>query len=94
LGGTLVPPDAVGRIRGYDPYAETVRVLIVAAVLLLPEHLDVFTGANGGIGIGGVIGGVTAVLRKEDIAQGGLVGGSIGLVLGAVVAGVQSKMLG
>jgi hypothetical protein len=74
-------------------YAEAIRVLEVAAVAVLPEHLDLFTGANGGIGIGGVIGGLTAVIWKKDIAKGGLVGGSIGLVLGAVAAGVQSKLL-
>lgn len=76
------------------PYGVAVRVPIVVAVLVLPEHLDILTGANGGIGIGGVIGGVMAALREKDIAQGGLVGGSIELILGAAAAGLQAKVLG
>jgi hypothetical protein len=75
-------------------YSETIRILVVAAVVVLPEHLDLFTGANGGIGIGGVLGGGVAALTDRDIARGGLVGGSIGLVLGAAAAAAQARVLG
>lgn len=73
---------------------DVVRVLVVAAISVLPEHLDVFTGANGGIAIGGVLGGAVAALMERDIAKGGLIGGLVGLIIGAVLAGVQDAVLG
>jgi hypothetical protein len=75
-------------------YGEAVRVLILVAVLVLPEHLDVLSGANGGIGVGGVLGGGFAALTERDIAKGGLIGGSAGLVIGVALAGVQAAVLG
>jgi hypothetical protein len=40
-------------------YGDVVRLLIVLAVLVFPEHLDLLSGANGGIGVDGVLGGAS-----------------------------------
>ena len=66
--------------------------MLTAGVLrLLPEHLDLFTACEGGAGVGGVFGGVIAMLRGKDIAKGGIVGATIGLVLGAVPVFLQAS---
>jgi hypothetical protein len=65
-------------------------VLVAGVVRLLPEHLDLFTACTGGAGIGGVLGGLIAVLMDEDIATWGVVGAALGLFFGAILAILQA----
>ena len=74
----------------YDLAALT---LTTGAIRLLPEHLDLFTACAGGAGIGGVLGGLIAVLADENIATYGVIGGAIGLVLGVVAVISQATGL-
>jgi hypothetical protein len=47
------------------------------------------TAAVGCAGIGGVVGGVIAVVASEDIAKGGVIGAAIGLAFGVIVVLLQ-----
>lgn len=73
------------------PYCCLASVLTISAVRLLPEHLDLLTACDGCAGIGGVIGGIVAVLAEQDIGKGGVIGAAIGLVFGLFFVLVQGS---
>lgn len=72
-------------------YCCVALLLTNGVVRLLPERLDLFTACNGCAGIGVALGGAIARLASRDIAAGGVMGGTIGLAIGALAVILQAS---
>lgn len=65
-----------------------------ASCVACPSHqLDLFTAVAGGGGVGGITGGGVAWLVDEDMTQGGVLGGVLGMTFGALLAILQAAGL-
>ena len=67
--------------------------IALAALRALPTQLDLFTAVAGGGGVGGIMGGAVAWLVDEDMTQGGVLGGALGMTFGALLAILQAAGL-
>jgi len=73
--------------------AALASVVTSAALRALPTQLDLFTAVVGGGGVGAIVGGAVAWLLDKDLAQGGILGGVPGMILGSLLAILQSSGL-
>jgi hypothetical protein len=60
---------------------------------VLPEQLDLFTGMVGGGGMGAIVGGAVAWAMGKDLAEGGILGGLVGIWYGALLVVLQASGL-
>jgi len=69
------------------------RCLPLATLRAFPTQLDLFTAIAGGGAVGGIVGGAVAWMLDKDLAQGGILGGGFGMILGAMLAILQASGL-
>lgn len=63
----------------------------LAVLRALPAQLDLFTAIAGGGAVGGILGGAVAWMLDKDLAQGGILGGGLGMIFGALLAVLQAS---